>query len=221
MTFWGGSGSGDPCLWLMNPDQDPGSGSCYFRHWPLRCQQKTNFLHNFFCLLLFEATFTSFFKDKKSKESQNSRNQGFSYHFCMMKEGSGSGSTSGSGSRSIPRTSGSGSGRPKNMWIRWIRIRNTASNPNNCFTSESWALSSLGRPDPGSNTNVVGSVSDPDWIRIQSGQSVPDPGGKKWRTKIGKNFRFHVLKFWMFSFSFEGWRLLLELGRPFWSPRDR
>jgi hypothetical protein len=32
------------------------------------------------------------------------------------------------GSGSIPLTSGSGSGswRPKNMWIRWIRIRNTA-----------------------------------------------------------------------------------------------
>jgi hypothetical protein len=29
------------------------------------------------------------------------------------------------GSGSIPLTSGSGSGRPKNMWIRWIRIRNT------------------------------------------------------------------------------------------------
>jgi hypothetical protein len=34
----------------------------------------------------------------------------------MMIEGSGSGS--------IPLTSESGSGRPKNMWIRWIR--NTA-----------------------------------------------------------------------------------------------
>jgi hypothetical protein len=42
-------------------------------------------------------------------------NQGFSYYFCMMMEGSGSGS--------ITLTSGSGSGRPKNMWIRWIRIR--------------------------------------------------------------------------------------------------
>jgi hypothetical protein len=43
------------------------SGSCYFRHRPSRCQQKTNFLFYCFCLLLFEGTFTSFFKDKKSK----------------------------------------------------------------------------------------------------------------------------------------------------------
>jgi len=47
-----------------------------------------------------------FSKTKSQKESQNSRNQGFSYYFCMMIEGSGS-------------------ARPKNMWIRWIRIRNT------------------------------------------------------------------------------------------------
>jgi hypothetical protein len=32
--------------------------------------------------LLFEGTFTSFFKDKKvKKKPQNSRNQGFSYYF--------------------------------------------------------------------------------------------------------------------------------------------
>jgi hypothetical protein len=49
--------------------------------------------------------------------SQNSRNQGFSYYFCLMIEGSGSGS--------IPLTNGPGSGRPKNIRIR-IRIRNTA-----------------------------------------------------------------------------------------------
>ncbi len=52
-----------------------GFGSCYFRHWPSRRQQKTKF----FCLLFFEVTFTSFFKDKKS---QNSRNQGFFYIFA-------------------------------------------------------------------------------------------------------------------------------------------
>jgi hypothetical protein len=60
----------------------------------------------------------NFLKIKSQKEPQNGRNQGFSYYFCMMMEGSGS----------IPLTSGSGSGRPKNMWIRWIRIRNTAKN---------------------------------------------------------------------------------------------
>jgi hypothetical protein len=60
-----------------------------------------------------------FSKIKSKKESQNKRNKGFSYDFCMMIEGSGAGSVS------IPLTSGSVSGRPKNMWIRWIRIRNT------------------------------------------------------------------------------------------------
>ena len=60
-----------------------------------------------------------FSKIKIQKESQYSRNQGFSSYFCMMIEGSGSGA----GSGSIPLNSGSGSGRPKNMWIRWIRIR--------------------------------------------------------------------------------------------------
>ncbi len=70
MTFWCGSGSGsaDPCLRLMYPDPDPGSGSCYFRHWHSRCQQKTN-KKKFFYLLLFEGTFTLFFKDKKCKIS--------------------------------------------------------------------------------------------------------------------------------------------------------
>jgi hypothetical protein len=55
------------------------------------------------------------------KKSQNRRIQGFSYYLCMMIEGSGSRA----GSGSIPLTSGSGSrsGRPKNTWIRWIRIR--------------------------------------------------------------------------------------------------
>jgi hypothetical protein len=42
-----------------------------------------------------------FSKIKSQKGSQNSRNQGFSYYFCMLIEGSGS----------IPLTGGSGSGR--------------------------------------------------------------------------------------------------------------
>jgi hypothetical protein len=40
ILVWIRSGSADPCLCLMDPD--PGSGSCHFRHWPSRCQQKTN-----------------------------------------------------------------------------------------------------------------------------------------------------------------------------------
>jgi hypothetical protein len=83
--------------------------------------KKQIFLHNFFCLLLLKVHLDHFSKIKRQKESQNGRNQGFSYYFCMMIEGSGSRSRAGSGS--IPLTSGSGSGWPKNMWIRWIRIR--------------------------------------------------------------------------------------------------
>jgi hypothetical protein len=93
-----------------------GFGSCCFRHWPSRCQQKTNkkkiLLITFWRFLHLH----HFSKIKSQKESQNSRNPGFSYYFCLRIEGSGS----------IPLTNGSGSVRAKNMWIRWIRIRNTA-----------------------------------------------------------------------------------------------
>ncbi len=62
------------------------------------------------CLFLFEGTFASLFKDKKSqKKSLNSRNPGFSSCFCLLMEGSGSGSR-----------------RPKIIRILRIRIRNTA-----------------------------------------------------------------------------------------------
>jgi hypothetical protein len=46
----------------MDPDQDPAI-------FVINSQQKTNLKKKFFCLLLFEGTFTSFFKDKKSKRS--------------------------------------------------------------------------------------------------------------------------------------------------------
>jgi hypothetical protein len=72
---WGGSGSADPCLWSMYPvsdtDPDPGYGSCYFRHGPSRCQQKTNFLTQFLLLLYLFITFWSkiyiIFQRKKVK----------------------------------------------------------------------------------------------------------------------------------------------------------
>ena len=63
-----------------------------------------------------------FSKIKIQKESQNSRNQGFSYYFCIIIEGSGSRAGSGSESKPLTSESGSGSWRPKNTWIR---IRNT------------------------------------------------------------------------------------------------
>ncbi len=118
MTFWYGPGSGsaDPCLWLIDLDTDPDPAI-----FVIDLQGANKKL--IFCLLLFEGTFTSFFKDKKSKRSHKTVEikGGFSYYYCLMIEGSGSGS--------IPLTSGSGSG--KSMWIRWIRIRNTA----NCSAS--------------------------------------------------------------------------------------
>ncbi len=108
MTFWCGSGSVDPCLWLIDPN---------IFIIDLQDANKKQIKKFFFCTLLFEGTFTSFFKDKKSKRSHKAVEiEVFPYYFCLMMEGSGSGS--------IPLTNGSGSGsrRPKNMWIR---IRNT------------------------------------------------------------------------------------------------
>jgi hypothetical protein len=57
-----------------------------------------------------------FQRQKVKKKSQNSRNQGCSYLFCLMIKGSG------------PLNNGFGSGRPKKIRIRRIRIRNTDPN---------------------------------------------------------------------------------------------
>jgi hypothetical protein len=66
--------------------------------------------------VLFEGAFTSFFKEKiVIKKSQNSRNQGFFYYFCLKTEGSGS----------VHLTNGPGSGRPENIRILGSGSRNT------------------------------------------------------------------------------------------------
>ncbi len=91
MPLTNGSGSEDPAIFVIDL-QD------------LNKKQKTKI----FCLLLFEGTCTSFSKIKSQKESQNSRNQGFSYYFCMMVEGSGTGSIPPDPGR--PKTCGSGFG---------------------------------------------------------------------------------------------------------------
>ncbi len=46
-----------------------GSGSCYFRHWPSRCQQKTNFLTQFFLLVTFWRYIFIIFQRLKVKKS--------------------------------------------------------------------------------------------------------------------------------------------------------
>jgi hypothetical protein len=77
-------------LWIrdilvrMDPDprirtNDVGMRILLFSSMTLKMQKK-NF-HKFFCLLLFEGTL------KRHKKSQNRRNQGFSYYFCLLKDG--------------------------------------------------------------------------------------------------------------------------------------
>ncbi len=58
---------------------------------------------------------------------------------------------------------------------------------------------------------------DPDWIRIQSGQWIPDPdpGGQKWPTKIEKNYEisyFEVLNvlFWGLKASPVAWTSFVD-----------
>ncbi len=100
VTFWYRSGSADPCLWPIQWIQ-------------IRLQ-----------FLIFDSLsfFLHHFSKTKShrKKSQNNKEQGFSYYFCLMIEGSGS----------VPLTNGSVSRRPKNIQIRidktWSKINNFA-----------------------------------------------------------------------------------------------
>jgi hypothetical protein len=72
-----------------DPDADP---DLSIRIIDLQDTNKKQILKKMFCLLLFEGIYLHHFsKIKNQKESQNSRNEGFSYYFCMMIEGSGSG----------------------------------------------------------------------------------------------------------------------------------
>jgi hypothetical protein len=96
MTFWCGSGSADPCLWLMDPDP------AIFVIDVQDASKKLIFNTNFSAYYFLKVHLHHFSKIKSQKESQNSSIQGFSYYFCMIIEGSGS--------ESRPLTSGSGSG---------------------------------------------------------------------------------------------------------------
>ncbi len=71
--------------------------------------KKNHFFKYFSAYYFLKVHIHYFSKIKSQKVSQNNRNQGFSYYFCMMTEESGSES----GFGSTPLTNGSGSGRPK------------------------------------------------------------------------------------------------------------
>ncbi len=64
MTFWYGSGSADPYLWLTDSDSDPAPDPGIFVR--DKMTTKNIFFSKIFCFLLSEATFTSFLKNKKS-----------------------------------------------------------------------------------------------------------------------------------------------------------
>jgi hypothetical protein len=66
---------------------DIGFGSCSFRQWLLRCQQKVSF---FLLINFLRHIYIILHRQKVIKKSQNSRNQVFLTFFCLMTEGSGS-----------------------------------------------------------------------------------------------------------------------------------
>ncbi len=85
----------------MSLTNGSGPGSCYFHHWPSRCQWKKLISFLSFSAFSFRRyIYIIFLRWKFKKKSQNSRHQGFAYYFCFMIEGSGS----------VPLTNGSGSG---------------------------------------------------------------------------------------------------------------
>ncbi len=110
--------------WSVPLTNGSGFGSCYFRQWPSWCQQKIFFLLSFLLIRYFlNVHLHHFSKIKVIKKSQNSRNQCFSYYFCLMIERSGSLTYvfGPSGSGSISQKSGFETGRPK-KWYVFVRI---------------------------------------------------------------------------------------------------
>jgi hypothetical protein len=71
---------------------------------------KNYFKKKFFCVLLFEGTIASFFKDKKAYRSHTQSESMFFLLFLVDDR---------------LMANGSGSGRPNNIWILRIRIRYT------------------------------------------------------------------------------------------------
>ncbi len=75
-------------LWIRTPGgSGSASGSCFFRHW--LAKKNSKFFFAYHCL---KVHFNLSSKIKSHKEVKKGRNQGFSFYFCLMMEGSESGS---------------------------------------------------------------------------------------------------------------------------------
>ncbi len=119
MEFWSGPGSGsgsaDPCLWLMDPDP------AIFVVDLQDANKKLILKNSFFA---YYRTFWRYvyiiFKDKKSKRSHKAVGiKVFLTIFAWWWKDPDPDPDP----HLVTNGSGSGSRRPKNMWIRWIRIR--------------------------------------------------------------------------------------------------
>ncbi len=90
-------GCGSMTFWYKSE-----AGSCYFRPL-LSSRRQKNIFFLIFRLLLFDGTFTSFFKDKKLWRSHKTVGiKGFlRYYFCLIIEGSGVPKTYRAGSRTL------------------------------------------------------------------------------------------------------------------------
>jgi hypothetical protein len=75
----------------MDPDSDPDADPAIFVFDLPKMPTKTNFFKSFFAYYFMKVHVHHFHsKIKSQKKPQSSRNQGFSYFFCLAIEGSGS-----------------------------------------------------------------------------------------------------------------------------------
>ncbi len=116
----------DPWHFGVDPDPDPRIHA--FNEWiRIRIRIllfssltfKTSRKNNYKKISAYYVLKVHFSKIKSPKEVTKQKKSRFSYYFCLMIEGFGS------GTGSILLTNRTGFGRPKNMRIRWNRIRNT------------------------------------------------------------------------------------------------
>ncbi len=82
VTCWHGSGSADPCLWLMDPN--PAADPDIFVIDLEDSNIKLLFL-SFSAYYILELHIHHFSKIKSLRNSQNIRNQGFSYFFWLIR----------------------------------------------------------------------------------------------------------------------------------------